>query len=108
MYGECVDVMEEIATIKSKIYGDTSIEYQRSVQKLCELLNVAAMVFLSKEKYDQSLELLRKAEQLSHQSIKLKSTTYNNLACFYRRTGKIRIALNYLYSVLEIEKKSYT
>ena len=52
MYGECVDVMEEIATIKNKIYGETSLEYQRSVQKLCELLNVAAMVFLSKEKYD--------------------------------------------------------
>jgi len=29
----------------------------------------------------------------------------NNLACFYRRTGKLRTALNYLNHALEIENK---
>ena len=42
---------------------------------------------------------------LSHSSLKFKATTYNNLACFYRRTGKLRTALNYLLHALDIEVK---
>ena len=63
------------------------------------------MLFLSKEKYELSLEFLRKAEQLCTSSLKSKATTFNNLACFYRKTGKIRTALNYLCLALDIEKK---
>jgi tetratricopeptide (TPR) repeat protein len=35
-----------------------------------------------------------------------RAITYNNLACFYRRTGKLRTALNYLQQALDIEIKS--
>ena len=35
----------------------------------------------------------------------LKATTYNNLACYYRRTGKVRTALSYLIKALELELK---
>ena len=52
-----------------------------------------------------SLEFLKKAEKLCHNSLKLKATTYNNLACYYRRMGKLRTALNYLLSALDIENK---
>lgn len=64
---------------------------------------MSAMIFLQKEKYDISLEFLRKAEMLSYNSLKYKATTYNNLACFYRRTGKLRTALSYLLHALDIE-----
>ena len=33
---------------------------------------------------------------------KLAAITYNNLACYYRRTGKIRTALTYLIQALEL------
>lgn len=36
-------------------------------------------------------------------SLQFKSTTYNNLACYYRKTGKIRTALTYLIQALELE-----
>ena len=42
---------------------------------------------------------------MARNSIALKSTTYNNLACYYRRTGKIRTALSYLIQALELELK---
>ena len=32
-----------------------------------------------------------------------KATTFNNLACFYRRTGKLRTALSYLLNALDLE-----
>ena len=66
---------------------------------------MSAMIFLQKERNDLTLDFLRKAEKLSTNSLKYKATTYNNLACFYRRTGKIRTALNYLLNALDIELK---
>jgi hypothetical protein len=32
-------------------------------------------------------------------------TTYNNLACFFRKLGKVRTAYNYLSKALEMELK---
>lgn len=66
---------------------------------------MAAMILLQKENFDLSIEFLKKAEKLSVDSLKLKATTFNNLACYYRRIGKLRTALNYLNSALDIENK---
>lgn len=35
----------------------------------------------------------------------LKATTFNNLACYYRRTGKVKTAFSYLIKALELELK---
>lgn len=61
---------------------------------------MAAMVELQKEQFDSTIDHLKKAELVARNSIPLKSTTYNNMACYYRRTGKIRTALNYLIQAL--------
>ena len=63
------------------------------------------MIHLQKERFDMSLDQLRKAELVARTSLQFKSTTYNNLACYYRRTGKIRTALTYLIQALELELK---
>lgn len=42
---------------------------------------------------------------VARNSLGLKSTTYNNLACYYRRTGKVRTALSYLIQALDLELK---
>jgi tetratricopeptide (TPR) repeat protein len=52
-----------------------------------------------------TLDYLRKAELVARDSLVLKATTYNNLACYYRRTGKVRTALSYLIQALELELK---
>jgi tetratricopeptide (TPR) repeat protein len=66
---------------------------------------MSAMIFLQRERNEITLEFLRKAERLQVSSLRYRATTYNNLACFYRRTGKVRTALNYLLSALELELK---
>ena len=80
-------------------------QFKATAEKLCELCNLIAMIFLQKDKYDACLEFLKKGEILSQKSKKFKALTYNNLACFYRRTGKLRIALKYLERALAIEFK---
>lgn len=46
---------------------------------------------------------MRKAELVARNSWQFKSMTFNNLACYYRRTGKIRTALAYLVQALDLE-----
>ena len=50
-----------------------------------------------------ALELLRKAETLTEDGDKYRAVTYNNFACIFRRTKKLRSALSYLEKALEIE-----
>jgi tetratricopeptide (TPR) repeat protein len=100
---ECIDIMEEVVSIKKNVYGTDHIEFEKSSEKLCEYLNLAAMIFLQKEKFDVCLDYLRKAELVAQNSLQYKSTTYNNLACYYRRTGKLRTALSYLIQALDLE-----
>ena len=94
--------MEEVVTIKKELYDMDHPEFHKSSERLCEYLNLSAMIHLQKERFEQSLDQLRKAELVSRNSLQYRSTTYNNLACYYRRTGKIRTALTYLIQALEL------
>ena len=51
------------------------------------------------------LELLKKAEILTERDEAGKAATFNNLACYYRRQGKLHAALAYLQKSLKIESK---
>lgn len=55
------------------------------------------------ENFTVALELLRKAETLTEDGDRFRAVTYNNFACIFRRTKKLRSALNYLEKALEIE-----
>ena len=63
------------------------------------------MLELNMEQFDITIYHLQKAELVARNSLALKSTTYNNMACYYRRTGKVRTALSYLIQALELELK---
>ena len=54
--------------------------------------------------YKAGIELLKRAEAHSFNNKKLKATTYNNFACFYGRTKRIRSALQYLEKAIIIER----
>ena len=98
-YEECIDIMEEIVSIKKGVFGLGHSEFEAASEKLCEYLNLAAMMHLQREKLELTLDYLRKAELVARDSLALRATTYNNLACYYRRTGKLRTALSYLIQV---------
>jgi len=48
-------------------------------------------------------ELLKKAEAYSESNSKLRAITFNNYACLFRKTNKLRSALNYLEKALDLE-----
>lgn len=40
--------MEEVVSIKKNVYGTDHVEFEKSSEKLCEYLNLAAMILLQK------------------------------------------------------------
>lgn len=73
---------------------------------MCELCNLVAMIFLQKDKFDLTLIFLQKADTLSVNNPKYLAITLNNKACYYRKTGKLRTALQCLQDALTLEWKS--
>jgi tetratricopeptide (TPR) repeat protein len=64
--------------------------------------NQSVRLMLS-ENFNVSLELLHKAVSLTEEGDRYRAVTYNNFACIFRRTKKLRSALSYLEKALEIE-----
>ena len=86
----------------------------KSSNEAAIICNILSMSFLQKgknhvhtyinlENFNVSLELLRKAESLTEEGDRFRAVTYNNFACVFRRTKKLRSALSYLEKALEIE-----
>ena len=62
------------------------------------------MAHLHTDDYKMSHELLKKAELYTENgNARIRAITYNNLACLFRKTKKLRNALSYLEKALEIE-----
>ena len=55
-----------------------------------------------------ALELLKKAEAYTDEGDRYRAVTYNNFACIFRRTKKLRSALSFLEKALEIEGNDCT
>ena len=91
--------------LKRSTFGENHEEFHRSSHKLCEICNLISMIFLQKEKYDLCQVFLKKAEALALHSHYHKAVTYNNMACYYRRINKFRLALTYLQNALALELK---
>jgi len=71
----------------------------RSSKKVSKFNYVTVVI----ENFNVALELLRKAEMLTEDGDRYRAVTYNNFACIFRRTKKLRSALTYLEKALEIE-----
>ena len=73
---------------------------------MCELCNLISMIFLQKEKFDITLLFLQKADAYAGGQPKYLAITLNNKACYYRKTGKLRTALQCLQEALALEWRS--
>ena len=61
------------------------------------------MAHLQKEDFKLCMDLLKKAELFSEGNPRIRAMTYNNFACLFRKTNKLRNALSYLEMALEME-----
>lgn len=102
-YVDALKKFDELIVHQRELYGDKSESVMKSSQEAAIICNILSMSFLQKENFNVALELLRKAETLTDEGDKYRAVTYNNFACIFRRTKKLRSALSYLEKALEIE-----
>lgn len=102
---EAIGILEELLKIKNVHFGTTSREFTRTCKQLCEICNILAVYYLKKEDINSALDLLKKSEELCKNNELGQAMTFNNMACYYRRIGKMRTALNFLQRALTIESR---
>jgi tetratricopeptide (TPR) repeat protein len=64
-----------------------------------------AMMYLNKNDFNMALKMLQRAQTLCESNDQAKAITYNNIACYYRKIGKLKLALSFLQNALQIEKR---
>lgn len=104
-YLEALECMERGLVLRQHFFGSDSDEVWRACKTVGEMCNLLAMTYLQQEEFPMVLELLKKAEILTERDQPGKAVTLNNLACYYRRQGKLHAALQYLQRALKIEAK---
>ena len=88
----------------SSTTGPVSEEQLKICKQIAIICNVLAMAHLHTEDFKMCQELLKKAEIYTESgNPRIRAITFNNYACLYRRTKKLRGALNYLEKALELE-----
>mmetsp|Transcript_100254 Transcript_100254/g.196839 ORF Transcript_100254/g.196839 Transcript_100254/m.196839 type:complete len:317 (+) Transcript_100254:22-972(+) len=102
-YLEALECMERGLVLRQHFFGADSEEVWKACKTVGEMCNLLAMTYLQQEDFNMVLELLKKAEILTEKDAGGRAATFNNLACYYRRQGKLHSALQYLQKALKIE-----
>jgi tetratricopeptide (TPR) repeat protein len=97
--------MERGLVLRQHFFGADSSEVWRACKVVGEMCNLLAMTYLQQEDFGMVLELLKKAEILTERDPSGRAVTFNNLACYYRRQGKLHASLQYLQKALKIESR---
>ena len=79
------------------------MQLQPVYNEIAILCNILSMAHLQKEDYKLCQDLLKKAELFTDNNERLRAITFNNYACLFRKTNKLRNALTYLEQALDLE-----
>lgn len=104
-YLEALECMERGLVLRQHFFGADSDEVWRACKTVGEMCNLLAMTYLQQEDFAMVLELLKKAEILTERDNAGRAVTFNNLACYYRRQGKLHASLQFLQKAIKIEAK---
>eukprot|EP00941_MAST-03F_sp_MAST-3F-sp1_P004121 g4121.t1 len=94
-----------VAKETKRLYGNTSDAHRSALRDYILLLNSTAMSCLSLGEINETASLLKKAQFFTKLErdeaepfdfVNLRTLTFNNIACYYRQLGKLKIALRYL------------
>jgi len=101
---QLLELLESGLYLKRHLYTEDSKQISDACRRLCEICNFAATALLQKGNLKGAHDLLKRAEEVAEKSDHDRAITWNNLACYYRRTNKLRTAVSYLERALAVEK----
>eukprot|EP00452_MALV-II_sp_L67-6_P000120 gene120-195_t len=94
---------EKSLFLRKKLYPSNAPEVHDAINQLVEACNFVATTMLQMNNVEVVYDLLKRALEVNHLQNLQRAITYNNLACYYRRIGKLRTALAYLEKAYAIE-----
>ena len=96
--------LERSLHLKRKLFPEDSPEILAASQRLCQGCNSVATALLNEGELKAAHQLLQRAEEVAKGPLSC-AMTWNNLACFYRHSKKLRSAIIYLEQTLAIEER---
>lgn len=82
---EAIRLFEQALEYRIDLHGPDSSSVKKACENLSDILNGTALKHLQNEEYEEAKKLLQKAEMLTGPDDLISATTYNNIACYYRR-----------------------
>ena len=101
--GQALRALEGALAIHSRLHGPTSdvaIECSRQVADVC---NSLGMQMLQRDDFVGCHALLKRAQARGQGDRAMYAITLNNLACYHRRRGHLKVALAHLCKAVDIE-----
>ncbi|KAF0756788.1 hypothetical protein AaE_004493 [Aphanomyces astaci] len=96
---------ERALFLRQHYLGFESAEVWAQARAMCEFCTTAAADALRRNDMDHARRLLSKANALSTQDDVLAIDILNQLACYYRRAAKLRVAYDYLKKAMAIDRR---
>ena len=101
--GQALRALEAALAYHSRVHGERSevaIECSRQVADVC---NSLGMQMLQRDDFVGCHALLRRAQARGQGDRAMFAITLNNLACYHRRRGHLKVALAHLSKAVDIE-----
>ena len=101
--GPALRALENALAIHSRMHGagsDVAIECSRQVADVC---NSLGMQMLQRDDFVGCHALLKRAQARGQGDRAMYAITLNNLACYHRRRGNLKVALAHLCKAVDIE-----
>eukprot|EP00466_Bigelowiella_natans_P013587 jgi/Bigna1/137535/aug1.39_g12243 len=100
-----IEAMEMGLVFRRSNFGLNSVQVYVYREKLAKEYNRMSVILMEESNnFALCAEYLEKAQILGELYPEVVAVTYNNLACFFRKKGQHRTALNYLQEALNVEK----
>ena len=101
--GQVVRALEAALVSHSRVHGagsDTALECGRQVADVCNMLG---MQLLQRDEFESCQSMLKRAYVRGVHDPAMHAITLNNLACYNRRRGHLKVALAHLSKAADIE-----
>lgn len=105
-YQQLIEKLERGLFVKRQLHEESSEEVAEACHRLCEACNFVAPQLLEKEDVKGTQYLLKRAEEVAGKNEQDLALTWNNLASYCRRMGKLKTAVSYLEQALAVETGS--
>jgi Ca2+-binding EF-hand superfamily protein/tetratricopeptide (TPR) repeat protein len=101
--GQALRALEAALSIHCRVQGERSAAAVECSRQVADVCNSLGMQMLQRDDFVGCHALLRRAQARGQHDRAMFAITLNNLACYHRRRGHLKVALAHLSKAVDIE-----